>query len=295
MGAIVYYLTLPFIYLVSYLPFRAMYLLSDFLYILVYKVFGYRKKVVTENLEKSFPEKSASEIDKIRRDFYHYLCDLGLESIKTLSISPATLQKHFRHADISLLERYYRNGQSVILVMGHLGNWELGGAYFSLLGIHQPFGIYHPLRNRHFDKLMDKMRTRLGAGTYPMKSTFKGMLKNRNKLTATTFIADQTPTPGNAYWMTFLNQDTAVFKGTEVIARKFDYPIFYISVIREKRGHYMVHNELLVEHPGKQPENLITETHTKRLERDIINHPETWLWSHRRWKHKRPGEHLNNN
>jgi len=295
MSAIIYYLALPFIYLVSYLPFRVMYLFSDILYILVYKFFGYRKKVVTENLQNSFPDKSAAEIGKIRRDFYRYFCDLSLESIKTLSISPATLKKHFKHGDISLLERYYRDGQSVILVMGHLGNWELGGAYFSLLGVHQPFGIYHPLKNRHFDSLMNKMRTRLGAGTYPMKSTFKGMLKNRNKVTATTFIADQTPGPGNAHWMKFLNQDTAIFKGSEIIAKKFNYPIFYVSAIREKRGLYKVNTELLVEHPGQQPENQITEMHTKRLERDIINHPETWLWSHRRWKHKRPKEQFNIN
>jgi KDO2-lipid IV(A) lauroyltransferase len=114
------------------------------------------------------------------------------------------------------------------------------------------------------------------------------MVKNSKELTATAFIADQTPSPANAYWMTFLNQDTAVFKGTETIARKLDYPVIYLSVIRERRGHYRIHGELLAEHPRDLPENALTELHTKRLEQDIIDHPETWLWSHRRWKHKRP-------
>ncbi len=288
MRTIVYYLTLPFLYLLSYLPFRAMYLISDLSYLLVYRVLGYRKTVVTQNLKNAFPEKSAEEIKNIRADFYRYFCDLSLETIKTLSISPSTLRKHFTHGDLSVLERYYKDQQSVILVMGHFGNWELGGAYFSILPLHQPYGIYHPLKNPHFDKLMIKMRTRLGAGTYTMKDTFRGMLKNRHKLTATTFIADQTASPADAYWMTFLNQDTAVFKGTELIARKMDYPVIYISVIREARGKYKLCCELLVEHPKRLAENELTEIHTRRLQQDIIKHPATWLWSHRRWKHKRP-------
>jgi len=263
-------------------------MLSDLLYVLIYKVFGYRKKVVTENLKNSFPEKPANEIEKIRSEFYRYLCDLSLETIKTLSISPSALKKHFKSGDMSAFEHYYKNNQSVVLVMGHLGSWEMGGAYFSLLPIHQLYVIYHPLANKHFDRLFYRMRTRSGTRLYAMKGTFKGMIKNRKDVTATAFIADQTPSPDNAHWMTFLNQDTAVFKGTETIARKLDYPVIYLSVIREKRGQYKLNSELLVEHPQELSENEVTEMHTKRLEQDIINHPETWLWSHRRWKHKRP-------
>jgi len=288
MSTIIYYLTLPFLYLVSYLPFRALYLLSDLIYLLVYRIFGYRKGVVTQNLERSFPEKSSSEIEDIRDDYYRYFCDLSLETLKTLSISPAGLNKHFSSGDMAVFEHYYKKNQSVIVVMGHLGSWELGGAYFSQLPLHQLYVIYHPLANRHYDGLFYRMRTRSGTKLYPMKGTFRGMIKNRKELTATAFIADQTPAPDNAHWMTFLNQDTAVFKGTESIARKLDYPVVYLSVIREKRGQYRLDGELLVEHPKELSENEVTELHTKRLERDIINHPETWLWSHRRWKHKRP-------
>jgi KDO2-lipid IV(A) lauroyltransferase len=114
------------------------------------------------------------------------------------------------------------------------------------------------------------------------------MLKNKHELTATVFVADQTPAPGNAYWMSFLNQDTAVFKGTAVISRKLDYPVIYLAITREKRGQYRFDSELLIAHPKEVTENEITELHTKRLEKDIIARPETWLWSHRRWKHKRP-------
>lgn len=289
MGAVLYYLALPFLYLVSLLPFRVLYLLSDVMYFLVYRVFGYRKAVVTGNLERSFPDKSADEIRAIRKDFYRYFCDLSLETIKTLTVSSAAVKEHFTCGDISALERFYEEKQSVILVMGHLGNWELCGAYFSQLPLHQLYVLYHPLRNKHFDALFYRMRTRHGTRLYPMKSAFKGMVKDRRKLTATAFIADQTPSPSRAYWMTFLNQDTAVFRGTESISRKLDYPVIYLSVIRERRGHYRLESELLAEHPGELPENALTELHTKRLEQDIIAHPETWLWSHRRWKHRRPG------
>ena len=288
MSTIIYYLALPFLYLVSYLPFRVLYLLSDLLYILIYKVFGYRKKVVTENLKNSFPEKTPGEIEKIRSDFYRYLCDLSLETIKTLSISPSALKKHFKFGDLSAFEHYYKKKQSVIMVMGHLGSWEMGGAYFSLLPLHQLYVIYHPLANQHFDRLLYRMRTRSGTRLYAMKDTFRGMIKNRKEVTATAFIADQTPSPDNAHWMTFLKQDTAVFKGTETIARKLDYPVIYLSVIREARGKYRVDSELLVEHPQELSDNELTEMHTRRLEQDIINYPETWLWSHRRWKHKKP-------
>jgi KDO2-lipid IV(A) lauroyltransferase len=156
------------------------------------------------------------------------------------------------------------------------------------LGLHQLYVIYHPLANRHFDELFTKMRTRSGIKLYAMKGAFKAMLKNRDQLTATAFIADQTPRPDNAHWMTFLNQDTPVFRGTENISKTLDYPVIYVSVIREKRGLYRLHTELLAEHPKQFAENEITEMHTRRLERDIIEQPETWLWSHRRWKHKRP-------
>jgi len=294
MSAIIYYLALPFLYLISYLPFRVLYLLSDALYLLTYRVFGYRVKVVTKNLENSFPEKSATEIDRIREDYYRYFCDLIFETIKTLSISPAALKRRFRYDDMSAFEKYYENNQSVIVVMGHIGNWELGGSYFSLLPLHPLYIIYHPLKNKHFDKLFIKMRTRLGNEVYAMKSAYKRIVKNKTKVTATAFVADQTPAPGNAHWMTFLNQDTAVFKGTSVISRKLDYPIIYVSVIRESRGQYAFNSELLVDHPQQFSENEITELHTKRLEQDIIKYPETWLWSHRRWKHKRPEKnHVN--
>lgn len=171
--------------------------------------------------------------------------------------------------------------------MGHKGNWEWAGNSFSLAGKHHLYVIYHPLSNRYFDRLMYRMRTRFGTGLIAMKDTFKEMVRNREELNATAFIADQTPSPARAHWMQFLNQDTPVFLGVEKIAEKMEYPVVYVSVERLKRGYYQVYAHLLASPPYTAVQGTITELHTRQLEADIIRQPETWLWSHRRWKHTR--------
>lgn len=288
MKAISYYLVLPLLYAISLLPFWAMYLLSDGLYVIVYRVVGYRKKVVQTNLRNAFPEKTAQEIQDIQRQFYKYFCDLILETLKTLTIRPKALLQRLSFENGDLYERFFREKQSVIIVMGHLGNWELAGARFSQTEYHQLFVIYHPLANKYFNNLVTYMRTRLGNKLYTMQETFRGMVKNRNEVTATAFIADQTPQPQGAYWTTFLNQETPVFRGTAKVAKKLKYPIIYASIIRTKRGYYRIVNELLVEDPTQLSEDEISELHTRRLEADIVESPAHWLWTHRRWKHKKP-------
>ncbi len=131
------------------------------------------------------------------------------------------------------------------------------------------------------------MRTRLGNKLYAMNDALRGMLRDRDKVTATAFIADQTPSPEGAYWTTFLHQDTPVFKGTEKLATKLNYPVLYVSVFRPKRGTYTIELELLTDNPKSCQENDISEMHTRRLQKDILLQPEIWLWTHKRWKHKR--------
>ncbi len=288
MRAIGYYLALPFIYGIALLPFPLLYWVSDGLYILLYKLFGYRTAVVRENLGKSFPEKSAEELRTIERAFYRWFCDLMLETLKTLTISPAQVKERVSVSDEDVLKRHYDAGRSVILVMGHWGNWELGGARFSQLGLHQLYVIYHPLQNKWFDGLVHHMRTRLGNKLYAMNDTMKGMLRDRDQVTATAFIADQTPPPDRAFWTKFLNQDTPVFFGTEKVAQKLGYPVIYVGIERVRRGQYLMRFEDLVPDPKSFEEGEISVTHTRRLEEDIQRLPAFWLWSHRRWKHKRP-------
>jgi Kdo2-lipid IVA lauroyltransferase/acyltransferase len=290
MNALVYYLSLPFLYAVSLLPFRGLYLLSDVIFFILYTVFGYRKKVVLENLRNSFPEKTDKEIRMICSKFYRYFCDLTLETIKTLTITPASVKKHvlFEEEDLAVFQRLHEEGRSIVIVMGHVGNWELCGARFSIEPVHQLYVVYHPLRNPYFDKLLYHMRTRSGTRLYSMKETFRGMISNKDQLTATALIADQTPSsPQNSYWTTFLHQDTPVFLGPGKVARMFEYPVVYISVKRLRRGLYRIASELLIDQPGRLKEEEILEIFTRRLEKDIIEQPEIWLWTHRRWKHRR--------
>ena len=289
MSTIGFYLALPFLYLISILPFPLFYLVSDAIYVLLYRVIGYRKRVVYENLKNSFPEKTHEELKKIEKQFYHYLVDLFLETLKTLTISKEEAIKRCKlnPKAVALFDELYAQNKSCILVMGHFGNWEWAGNTFSLINKQQLYVIYHPLTNKHFDKLMYDMRTRFGSKLYAMKDTMRGMISNRNEINATAFIADQTPAPENAYWTTFLNQDTPVFWGTEKIAQKLNYPVVYVTINRVKRGYYEVNAEVLVNEPKNTKEGEISELHTRQLEKDIKAQPEIWLWSHRRWKHKR--------
>jgi len=246
--------------------------------------------VVMQNLRNSFPDKSEAELKRLQARFYRYLCDLILETFKTLAISRKAMLKHcaMDEASLALFNKYAEQKKNVIIVMGHFGNWEWAGNTFSLLGKHHLYVIYHPLSNKYFNGLIIKMRTRFGTGLIEMRNTIRDMIARRNELTATAFIADQTPPPEGAYWTRFLNQDTPIFWGTEKIARKLNYPVIYVSVRRMKRGHYTVFAEELVAAPAATAEGEISELHTRRLEKDILQQPETWLWSHRRWKHKKP-------
>lgn len=202
--------------------------------------------------------------------------------------------KHCRltEAALDLFNKLAEKNQNFIIVMGHKGDWEWAGNTFSICCRHHLYVIYHPLSNQYFNGLMYRMRTRFGTGLIKMKDTFKDMVKNRSELNATAFISDQTPAHDKAYWMNFLNQDTAVFLGTEKIAGKMKYPVVYVRVEKIKRGYYQLHADLIAEPPYLQVEGTITTLHTQRLEADIIQQPETWLWSHRRWKHKRTAEPL---
>lgn len=274
------------------MPFPVLYAISNGMYFLLYKVLGYRKAVVMDNLRRSFPQKTEAELLVVCEKYYRYLCDLFLETFKTLTISRSTMKKHcaFSASAKALFDKLADEQKSIILVMGHQGNWEWAGNSFSLLCKQQLYVIYHPLSNKYFDGLMYRMRTRFNTKLIPMRDTYKDMLqsKKNKEIAATAFIADQTPAPDNAYWTTFLNQDTPVFWGTEKIARKMNMPVVYAQVKKMKRGYYEIYAEMLVEEPAKTIDGAVSGLHTKKLEHDIIEQPETWLWSHRRWKHKRP-------
>ena len=287
-GALAFHIVRPLLHLLALLPMRGLYAVSDLLRFFLFTLLGHRRQVVRTNLRNSFPDKNDTELRRIEREFHQWFCDLVLETVKTLRITPAQVQDLVEVEGTEVLQRHFQAGRSIILVMGHWGNWEWGGARFSQLPWHKLYVIYHPLENPHFDALVAHMRTRLGNGLYPMKEAARLMVRDRHAVTATAFIADQTPSPHNAWWTTFLNQPTPVFRGTGALAKRLDRPVVYVGIDRPRRGRYIMRFEDLVPEPARLEENAITEAHVRRLERDIRRRPAIWLWTHRRWKHPPP-------
>ena len=289
MNYIVFKIVVVFGKVIALLPMRALYILSDFIYPIVYYIVRYRRKVVYENIRNSFPEKSDKEIELLAKKFYRYFCDLLLEILKMLHIKPEEMKQRFKLRDDSLILEEFNKNKHILGVLGHYGNWEWG----SSLAMTQPYnfaGIYKPLSNKYFDELMIKVRTQFGSEAIPMKQTARVLTAHiqEGKLTILNFISDQTPIAGEIqYWTKFLNQDTPVFLGIEKFARKTHQPVFFFSIIRVKRGYYEVEAEKLCDDCNTLAPNELTELHIKKLEDLIRKAPEYWLWSHRRWKTKR--------
>ncbi|MDP3468214.1 MAG: lysophospholipid acyltransferase family protein [Daejeonella sp.] len=281
------------LYLISLLPFPVLYFLSDTLYIILYYIIKYRRKVVADNLSNSFPEKSKSELEQIEKRFYRYLADLILESVKTISISAKEIKKRFVFKNLEIMKTYIRNGKSLIAVSGHYGNWEWGTVAIGLQLKDKALIVYKPLSDKRFEVLITSMRSRFGSMMVPMKQTLRKVNEHKNDPNVLVLVGDQTPTREESrYFTSFLNQQTAVFLGVEKIALKLKTPIVYFSINRIKRGYYECVIKPLIENPELTKEYEITEAHTKELENNICFQPEYWLWSHKRWKFS--PENLNN-
>lgn len=293
MGTVLFkILLIPFLYTLSILPFWLLQVFGRMLYVLIYYVVGYRKDVVYTNLKNSFPEKSDAEIKKIRKEFYKHFCDVIFEILKLMTISEKEFKRRFAFTPnaIKIIGNFEANKQSIIGVMGHCGNWEWGAIAHQFYFKQLITGVYHPLSNKNFDAFMLKLRGRQGGNIVAMKNLYRELLTLKQKSIPTTvgLIADQTPPPESAYWTTFLHQDTPVFNGPEKLAKKFNYPMIYVPVKKLKRGFYEMDAVIITEKPNELADGLISELHMKALEKNIQEQPYTWLWTHKRWKHKRP-------
>jgi len=272
---------------ISYLPLGVLYSVSDFMYLMLYKVFKYRQKVVRTNLVNSFPEKTMDEIAKIEQKFYSHFCDIIVESIRLFSIGKKELKARNKMINPEMMDTLYDEGKSVILVGGHYNNWETGAAILSQYVKHHIVGIYAPLSNQFFNSKILNSRERFGMEMLSKKIVKAGFEKNKDKITATIFATDQSPTHSKTvHWTTFLNQPTAVLLGSEIYAKDYDYPVVYIEVSKIKRGYYELEAKLLEKNPIQTPYGYITETHTRWLENKIKEIPQYWLWTHKRWKRK---------
>ena len=279
-----------FVWLISLLPYRVIYILSDFFSLLLCYVFKYRKKVIETNLRNSFPEKSDNEIFNIRKKFYKHISDYFLETVKLLSVSEKEIKKRCKFLNAEMLEEYYKDGKSVLVILGHYANWELMCNYTLWSENIDFMPIYKPLHNKAMDYLYIKMRSRFGAKPLAKNDVFRTLLKYKKEgiLSLTAFVGDQTPRKKNIqYWTSFLNQDTPIFLGVDKIAHKLQSPVVFVNMNKVKRGYYEVELIEITKDASKLPLHALTETHTRMLENQIRKNPEYWLWSHRRWKHKR--------
>jgi len=276
-------------WLLSRLPLRVIYFFSDILYIVLYRVTGYRTKVVRDNLKNAFPKKTSAELRSIEKKFYHHLSDLVFENMLLSHISEKQIRNRCKFKNAEVIENLYAKGKSVICVTGHYGNWEFFSSYPLHLK-HKIVALYKPLSNPQFDSYFKVMREKFGVETVPMTEAIRVLLRyqSSNTMTLSLFIADQAPVQGPSnYWTTFLNQETAVFTGVERIAKKTNFAVVFLKLRKVSRGHYEVEAEILSENPKLAVNNEITEAHVRSLEKLIREQPEYWLWSHRRWKHKK--------
>lgn len=277
------------LWFLSKFPFWLLYLISDIIYVLIYYVLGYRKKIVYKNLYNSFPEKSPDEIKAIAKKFYRYLPDILVETIKMISISEKEVIKRIELINPDEVYRHFRAGKAVIGVTAHYGNWELGIHRLSLMTDYPRLIIYKPLNNKNFNSIFNNIRTRFGATMVPMKQILRHIVRLKNQPHISMFVADQTPLYQDSdFFMPFLNQEALVYTGTERISKLTENPVVFCEIGRkEKRGHYFCKFTTLIENPSLYPEHEITIIHNQFTEEIIKKEPAYWLWSHNRWKRQR--------
>lgn len=277
---------------ISYLPYPVLYVLSDGLYLLVYKLVGYRRKVVIQNITNSFPEKSHQEHMQIVRAFYHHFCDLVVESLKVFTISEAEVKQRMKLLNPEFSDRFFDKGQSVIIAGGHYNNWELFAVAIDSEIKHQTVALYKTLKNKFFDEKMRATRSKYGLIMTSTKKA-KEEFEKSDGLKAIIFGFDQSPSrSNNCYWGTFLNQDTPMIFGVEKYAKEYDFPVLFLRINKVKRGHYTYEYIEAIEEPRKTGYGEITRRINQLLEQDIIAKPPYYLWSHKRWKHKRPADYV---
>ncbi|MBS1916222.1 MAG: lysophospholipid acyltransferase family protein [Bacteroidetes bacterium] len=282
-----YYIVFGLLYLLSLLPMRVLYFFSDFVYVLLYYVFGYRKKVVMDNLLHAFPEKTDEERKKIAKGFYRNFTDNFIETIKILSASKKFLTEHLIIDNPELLANYYNEGRKLQLHLGHTFNWEIANAAMPYLTDYKFMVVYMPITNKIFDRLFIHLRSRTGSVMLPATALSRVILPYRNTQYMLTLVADQAPGDiSKAYWLNFFGRPTPFLGNPEKGARIANIPVIFVDFYKTKRGFYHARLETGADNPAAFPEGELTLRYIRFLERTIRQNPSMWLWSHRRWKHQ---------
>ena len=289
MDRMTYLVFRAFIFLFRFIPFRLLYGFADLIFYIVYYIVRYRKKVVFENLRNSFPDKTDLEIIGIARGFYHHLADMLIESLKAFTMTEDAVIRRYQFNNTESVDDYYKKGQPVICVAGHYGNWEWAGIAAGKQMMHKPVGFYKPLSNKYIDGYIQKTRVQGRAKLASIVKTAETFKTDWGEPAAFYMVADQSPSSARlALWVNFLNQDTATIHGPEKYARIFNIAVVFVSVKKLKRGYYTLDFKMLEAEPGKTKTGEITGRFMKMLEDVIKENPEYYLWSHRRWKLRKP-------
>ena len=292
MQFLIYILVYPFLWIVSILPFRFLYVLSDFVYLVIYYVIGYRKKVVTDNLKLAFPEKSENEIFSIRKKFYHHLCDMMLEAIKSITISEKEMKKRYVFTNVNEIHKLEQEQRSIVLFMGHYASWEWVFILQTKVK-HTGYAVYKRLSNRYFDRLVKRIRAKYNSYLITTKETYTTLIeaKKNNELTLNGFVFDQSPMLNKAlYWQDFMDVNVPVHVGGEILAKRLGMATTFLKVRKIKRGYYEATFYDIIRDVSKYKDFDITKMALKRVEEQIYEAPEYYFWTHKRWKHrnKRP-------
>ena len=288
MNFIVFAIAYPFISVMSRLPMRILYIKSDFLYLLMYYVIGYRKKVVLENLKLSFPEKSDKELKKISKKFFKHLTDLIMESIKSFTISKKQISKRYTYKNAEMVNKYVQQGKNIALVGAHQANWEWSISLPLVLNI-DLYGAYTKLNNKYFEKWVRNSREKFGVIGYKTSDTVRGMQKNFNnkKQGAYILLSDQSPQLHKTYyWRDFFGIKVPIHTGAEMLSKKFDLVVINYVTRKVKRGYYETDFQLITDSPKEFKDYQITDKYTELTEKNIRLQPEFYLWSHKRFKHR---------
>lgn len=274
--------------MVSKLPFRLLYLLSDGLYLLLYYMVGYRKKVVTENLKLVFPQKNEQEITAIKKKFYKHLCDMFLEMAKTMTISEKELERRFKITNPEELKRLEKLNKSIILIFGHYASWEWSIVLQNYINF-KGFAVYKKLANKHFDKLVRDIRSKYNTTLISTKETIHTITQTELEGTKsiTGFLSDQSPRLSKeVYWSSFMGIKVPCFTGAERLAKKLDFSTAYLKVNKIKRGYYEAEIITLAEDSRIYKDYELTDIFLREVEKQIYQAPEYYFWTHKRWKHR---------
>ena len=289
MRFIVYLIAYPFLWSISMLPFRLLYLFSDFVYLIVYYLIGYRKKTVRENLALALPHLSYEERLIIEKKSFRHWCDMFLEMIKTMTISNTEINKRFVFINMEVYKKLEAQEKSIAIMLAHYASYEWVismNAYVKF----SAFAIYKKLANPYFDKLVRDIRSRFKANLITTKETIPVIIENnRNKLLSIYgFASDQSPKISSAFhWQKFMGIEVPVHTGAEMLSKKYDMNVIFLKVTKVKRGYYQASFEVLSENAKEVPNYEITDKFLKLVEQQILEAPEYYLWTHKRWKHKR--------